>query len=70
MLGPAAEELGQELLHLLAEAVLVGAGPEVGFGRSEGGGEVERREGRRLGRFGEVGGGEDFDEGGRQGDIG
>ncbi len=70
MFGPAGEEFGQEFVHLSAEAVLVGAGAEVGFRGAEGYGEVEGGEGGGFGGFGEVGGGEDFEEGGGEGDVG
>ena len=67
---PAAEELGEEFLCLLAHAVLVDAGAEVGFRAAEGGGEVEGREGGRTGRFREFGGLEDFEEGRGERDVG
>ncbi len=69
MLSPDGEELAQEFCDLCAQRVLVHAGAEVGFWRSQGGVEIEGLKGGGFGRFGEVGGVEDFEERGGERDV-
>lgn len=68
--SPDTEEFRQELCDLFADAGLVDTGAEVGFRCAEGGCEVERFEGGGLRRLLKFGGGENFEEGGCEGDVG